>query len=398
MIEIRVEDQQFEFEDGVVVIGRGESCDLRIDDHRVSRRHAELRCVDSEWHLVDLESANGTYAVGRRIRHIDVHGATDVFLANPDDGIWLQLNPLGATATLVLGPDAADRTVRLGRARDNDIVLQDARASRYHADFVTHADGAEIVDLGSANGTQVNGQRVERAALQPGDLVEIGDTTLRLVQTSGRFQLEVVAEGATIHSEPGAAPEPGDVSWPGPTAVAKLGRLRAAPDQGTVTIAFTDIVDSTAIGRDLGDERWMAVLARHDAIVRTLLSEHGGVEVKHQGDGFMLGFASARNAVLFADAVQGALAHERASDARFPLRVRIGIHTGEAMEVEGDLFGHHVNVAARVARAARPDEVLVSRLVHDIVDAMGDLSFGEARLVPMKGIVEPYCVYPLASG
>ena len=129
-----------------------------------------------------------------------------------------------------------------------------------------------------------------------------------------------------------------------------------------------------------------------------VLGEFSGTEIKHQGDGFMLSFPSARLGVHFAAALQRELGRRREVETDFPVRVRIGVHTGEVIHVDGDLFGRHVNVAARVAAAAGADEVLVSRLVHDIVNTMGDLRFGAPREMALKGIIEPYLLYPLASG
>ena len=77
--------------------------------------------------------------------------------------------------------------------------------------------------------------------------------------------------------------------------------------------------------------------------------------------------------------------------------MRVGIHTGEVLRVDGDLFGRHVNIAARVAGAAGADEVLVSPLVYDLVSAMGDLEFGAPREVVLKGFPDPFVLRPLAS-
>src|SRR5438105_15284664 len=90
---------------------------------------------------------------------------------------------------------------------------------------------------------------------------------------------------------------------------------------GTVTFLFTDIEGSTRLLQDLG-ERYAETLATHRRVVRTALAEHGGVEVDTQGDAFFAAFADASDAVAAAQSVQCALASS-------PVRVRMGIHTGE---------------------------------------------------------------------
>src|SRR3990170_2444716 len=127
-------------------------------------------------------------------------------------------------------------------------------------------------------------------------------------------------------------------------------RTHAAPD-GTVTIMFSDIEGSTAINERLGDGRWLELLREHNAIVRKQVKSHGGFEVKSEGDGFMLAFQSARRALQCAIDIQRGFAasNEKAEE---PVKVRIGLHTGEAIKEGDDFFGKHVNLAARVAGEA----------------------------------------------
>ena len=99
-------------------------------------------------------------------------------------------------------------------------------------------------------------------------------------------------------------------------------RSHAAPE-GTVTILFTDLEGSTAMIERLGDHRAQVLLRTHNALVREQVAAHGGFEVKAQGDGFMLAFASARRALLCAIAVQRALARYNAGHPEEPMRVRI---------------------------------------------------------------------------
>src|SRR5439155_13866511 len=121
-------------------------------------------------------------------------------------------------------------------------------------------------------------------------------------------------------------------------------RSRAAPD-GTVTILFTDIEGSPAMTERLGDHRAQEILGAHNRIVREQVAAHGGFEVKSQGDGFMLAFSSARRGLACAVAIQRALAEHAEKNREDAIRVRIGVHTGEAIAEEGDFYGRHVNFA-----------------------------------------------------
>jgi class 3 adenylate cyclase len=159
----------------------------------------------------------------------------------------------------------------------------------------------------------------------------------------------------------------------------------AAPD-GTVTVLFTDIEGYSAMNERLGDLRAQAVLQAHGAIVREQVSAHSGLEVKSQGDGFMVVFSSARRAVLCAVAIQRALAGYSAQHPEEPIRVRIGLHTGEVIKDADDFFGKNVILAARITSAARGGEILVSSVLRELTESAGDLHFGDGRDVVLKGI------------
>ena len=155
---------------------------------------------------------------------------------------------------------------------------------------------------------------------------------------------------------------------------------------GTVTIGFTDIVDSTVLTARLGDHAWLEVVRRHNEVIRDTTTAYGGTVVETQGDGSMLAFSSARRAVTCARAVQLAIASAFA-DGSPPIRVRIGAHTGDALHEEDHFFGTTVNYAARVAGHALGGEILVSNLVHDLVaGSESDIAFVDSRDVELKGL------------
>jgi eukaryotic-like serine/threonine-protein kinase len=156
-----------------------------------------------------------------------------------------------------------------------------------------------------------------------------------------------------------------------------------APD-GTVTVLFTDIEGSTQLTEALGDAAWIGVLREHNAIVREQVAAHSGFEVKSQGDGFMLAFASPEDAVRCAIGIQRAL--EQAPPNEHRLRVRIGLHTGEPIREQDDFFGKAVILAARIAAEARGGEILVSPLVRAITERSGEFSFSDPTDVELKGL------------
>lgn len=178
--------------------------------------------------------------------------------------------------------------------------------------------------------------------------------------------------------------------------------VRLATHDGRVTILFSDIEGSTTLNDRLGDRAWVRLLARHDALVRRAVEAHAGQVVKTQGDGFMVAFGPATDAVGAALEVQHALAGWR-SEPR--VRVRIGIHRGSVLHRDNDLFGRNVAYAARVASLADGGEVLVSEAVADALDADERatlLDHEGSREVELRGITGTQVVHrlvpPTAAG
>jgi class 3 adenylate cyclase len=169
-------------------------------------------------------------------------------------------------------------------------------------------------------------------------------------------------------------------------------RSAAAPD-GTVTILFSDIEGSTALNERLGDMRWLDLLRAHNRLVRDQVQACGGFEVKSQGDGFMIAFPSARRAIQCARAIQEAIARELGDHPDGPIRVRIGLHTGEAIREEADFYGKNVVVAARIADEARGGEILASSVVKQLTESAGDVAFEDAREVELAGLAGTHAVY-----
>jgi len=167
----------------------------------------------------------------------------------------------------------------------------------------------------------------------------------------------------------------------------------ALDSDGTITIAFTDIVDSTVLLTHLGDHVWVDLLRRHNAIIERCTDDHGGTVVETQGDGSMLAFPSARRAVACAEAIQREIGRAFA-DVSPPVAVRLGLHTGDALHQGDHFFGTTVHYAARVASEALGGEVLVSSVVHDLIARPG-INFHESREAELKGLDGWHRLYAL---
>ena len=167
-------------------------------------------------------------------------------------------------------------------------------------------------------------------------------------------------------------------------------RQLAGPD-GSVAILFSDIEGSTELNERLGDKEWVRLLARHDAAVGSAIERHGGHVVKTQGDGFMAAFGSAEQAVRSSIAIQQAFERGQRT-GRAAVLIRIGIHYGDVVHRDNDIFGRNVAQAARVAALAEGGEVLVSETVAEAVEGCAGISFHEPREVQLKGLAGDHWV------
>ena len=138
--------------------------------------------------------------------------------------------------------------------------------------------------------------------------------------------------------------------------------MRADLPTGTVTSLFTDIEGSTRLLRELGD-RYAEVLAEQRRALRDAWLLHEGVEVDTQGDAFFVAFARATVAVAAAAGAQQALAPG-------PVRVRMGLHTGEPVRADEGYVGFDVHRAARIAAAGHGGQVLLSQATADLAGSM----------------------------
>lgn len=291
-------------------VGRDPSSDIVIDDARVSWHHAVLRPEAGHWTIEDEHSTNGTYADGRRIHEWGVGSGRVIGFGNPADGPRAVLVGHDQPAPALQTPDRPSavsmpsatgtfrqpttvrplpaRTVRIGRGSDNNLVIDDLVVSRRHAELRAHPDRGEyeIVDLGSHNGTFLNGRPVTRALVATGDIVGIGHSAFCLVGDqlqefvdTGEISLDVQNLAVTV--DKGRKTLLDHVSFPvgekcllavvGPSGAGKstllnsLTGLRPA-DQGTV------LYDGRDLYRDYAELRQRIGLVPQDDILHSQLT------------------------------------------------------------------------------------------------------------------------------
>ena len=157
---------------------------------------------------------------------------------------------------------------------------------------------------------------------------------------------------------------------------------------GTVTLLFTDQVGSTETLQRLGDEEGERLRRAHFALLREAAAMHGGEEVKNLGDGLMVAFVSAIDAVACAITIQQAVHRARAS-GELAFAVRIGLNVGEPIRDEGDYFGTPVVIAKRLCDAGAPGQILASDVVRALIGTRGGFMCRSLEPVALKGIAEP---------
>ncbi len=166
--------------------------------------------------------------------------------------------------------------------------------------------------------------------------------------------------------------------------------------QGTVTVLVTDIEGSTRMVSDLGDRVARDLVRAHEEVLRDRLREYGGTEVKHTGDGLMTVFSSARSAVACAVQMQRSLAGE-GSAAGVPVRVRMGLNSGEAIIEDRDYFGEVVIIATRVMTAADGGHILLSESTKGLAEGAG-FHFADRGEHVLKGVPQPRKLYEVLWG
>lgn len=164
------------------------------------------------------------------------------------------------------------------------------------------------------------------------------------------------------------------------------------PARGTAIILFLDIVDSTALTERMGDEKFRQRARTLDTRLRTVIREHGGkaIDGKLLGDGVMATFASA------SEAIASALACTSAS-GDLELELHVGLHAGDVIREENNVFGGAVNIASRISGLSAPGEVLVSDIVRGLARTSAGVAFDDRGEYALKGIADPVRVFAVRS-
>jgi ABC-type multidrug transport system ATPase subunit len=242
-----------------LTIGRDEDNDIVLAVGRVSRHHARIYADAGELWVEDLGSTNGTLLNGERFSDtarrlengdsVTIGETTLRLLAGEETRMASREQPVLATRSVALTEDR----LRIGRDDSNDLVLADPNVSRFHAEIVRSDEGVELVDLGSRNGTRVDGEAHDRAVLRPGQTIGIGPfrlvfdgSGLETRDDRGALRLEartvaVAAGGKRILQSTSLTLEPGDLtavigaSGSGKSTLVKVLAGVSPPSEGTVT-------------------------------------------------------------------------------------------------------------------------------------------------------------------
>ena len=162
----------------------------------------------------------------------------------------------------------------------------------------------------------------------------------------------------------------------------------------TATIVITDLVGSTALRADLGEDAADRLRSEHDARLSAVAASHGGTVVKGTGDGLIVAFAGATEALHASVALQRAIG-SLGRRLQLPLAARVGVSAGDVSFEGGDCFGSPVIEAARLCAAADSSQILVADLVRLLARGRGGLEFGASSEMLLKGLPDPVTVHTL---
>jgi YVTN family beta-propeller protein len=164
-------------------------------------------------------------------------------------------------------------------------------------------------------------------------------------------------------------------------------RRRGDAGRALATVLFTDIVGSTELASELGDERWKQVLATHHGVVRKTLKHFNGREIDTAGDGFFATFSRPADAIRCAQEIIDQL-------RQIGIHIRAGIHMGEVEQMGPKVGGIAVHIGSRVASKADASEILVSSTIRDLV-AGSDIRFTDRGAYDLKGVPGEWHLYSI---
>lgn len=171
-------------------------------------------------------------------------------------------------------------------------------------------------------------------------------------------------------------------------------KLAAIAQNSVVGIVFIDIADFTSFTDEHGDDAAIDLLKTLYPLVDRAVAVGKGETVKHLGDGFLLAYPSASQAVRSALTLRGSVTDLRDGDGHRGLRLRIAVHAGEPLIEDDDLLGLDVNITARLLDHCDPDEVIVSSAAKELAERrLRTVDFTGSRSVKLRGLATPMQVY-----
>lgn len=315
------------------------------------------------------------------------------------------------TLIIVKGPELGEfhplgpGTSVVGRSPGLAVHLHDMTVSRRHLsiDCDPGNDAYAIEDLGSTHGVRVNDLKISRRIpLAEGDCIRVGSVEMMFTVRDIADRSEALAflesreaELATLNFS-GSALRSMEAAYGGSARVAANLRAWAGSPRTTLAIVFTDLVASTALTTELGNEAMDRTRRAHFERVRDLTRGGGGYEIKSHGDGFLLAFHAAVPAVDFGTGL--------VLDPGDPgLRVRAGIHVGPVVIEDEDVQGAAVSYAARLMDQAREGGLRISdetkgHLDQEKAARHAGLSWRRKPEVQLRGFPGPQVVWELQEG
>ncbi|MGH2693714.1 MAG: adenylate/guanylate cyclase domain-containing protein, partial [Actinomycetota bacterium] len=164
-------------------------------------------------------------------------------------------------------------------------------------------------------------------------------------------------------------------------------RLASIARNSSVGIVFIDIADFTQFTAERGDKAARELIATIASIVDRAIRPSKGELVKGLGDGFLVAFPSASQAIRGATRIREAARERRRRDPDLDVRLHIAVHAGEPLVEDDDLLGHDVNLTARILDHCKPDEILVSETARELGEKrLRTVDFGKKRILNIRGL------------
>lgn len=171
-------------------------------------------------------------------------------------------------------------------------------------------------------------------------------------------------------------------------------KLASIAQNQIVGIVFVDVAGFTRFTADHGDDAAIELLGKLNPLTTSVTREGKGEVVKSLGDGYLLAFPSASQAVRGAITLRDKALRLRRSDPRFSVSLRLAVHAGEPLIEGDDMLGHDVNLTARLLDHCEPDEIVVSEAAKELAERrLRKVAFARERTVKIRGLTTRVVVY-----